>query len=218
MIVRVTLTGISRNGRDTVLYTLCWDCAKATDGGCTWSEKHEPVDGWDADETGNGYMVGRCPEFERITWGYGFYRTWDEYIDTIERRREKHMNKLFIIGNLTKDPELRATQDGTKVCGFTVAVNRPKSTRNPDPGAEFFNCNAWRTQGETCAKYLTKGSKVAVTGRVSLRTWAKEDRSGASLEVLVDEIEFLPTRKPDATAPVDPESGFQQVDPDGLPF
>lgn len=128
------------------------------------------------------------------------------------------MNNLTIIGNLTKDPELRSTQDGTRVCGFTVAVNRPKTRTTPDPGADFFNCNAWRGLGETCATYLTKGSKVAVTGRVSLRTWQKENKNGASLEVLVDDVEFLPSRKPDTTAPVDPDSGMVQVDPDGLPF
>ena len=200
------------------MFTLCWDCRKATTSECSWSDNHEPVEGWDADETGNGYMVGRCPEFDRVTWGYGFYRTREEYFDVLNRRREKTMNKLFIIGNLTKDPELRSTQEGTPVCGFTVAVNRTKSTRNPDPGADFFNCNAWRGLGETCAKYLEKGSKVAVTGKVSIRTWEKDGKHGASLEVLVDDIEFLPNRKPDATAPVDPDSGMVQVDPDGLPF
>ena len=127
------------------------------------------------------------------------------------------MNSLTIIGNLTKNPELRSTNDGVNVCGFTVAVNRPKSRKdreeNTDPGADFFNVSAWRQKGEVCAKYLTKGSKVAVTGRVSLRTWEKDGKHGASLEVLADDVEFLSGR----SNPVDP-SGMEIVETDDLPY
>lgn len=128
------------------------------------------------------------------------------------------MNKITIIGNLTKTPELRSTQDGTPVCGFTVAVNRPKSKTNPEPGADFFNVNAWRGLGENCAKYLEKGRKVAVTGRVSLRTWEKDGKHGASLEVLAEDVEFLSSRTDAPAVQTDPQSGFQQVEPDDLPY
>ena len=132
------------------------------------------------------------------------------------------MNKITIIGNLTKAPELRSTQDGTPVCGFTVAVNRQKTRNNPEPGADFFNVNAWRGLGENCAKYLDKGRKVAVSGRISLRTWEKDGKHGASLEVLAEDVEFLSSRTADATtapAPqIDPESGFAVVEPDDLPY
>ena len=128
------------------------------------------------------------------------------------------MNSIMIIGNLTKNPELRSTTDGTSVCGFTVAVNRPKTRsdreNNTDPGADFFNVNAWRQKGEVCAKYLQKGSKVAVTGRISLRTWEKDGKHGASLEVTADEVEFLSGR----SNPVDEKTGYEVVDPDGLPY
>lgn len=123
------------------------------------------------------------------------------------------MNKLTIIGNLVKDPELRSTKDGTNVCGFTVAVNRPKTKGNPDPGADFFNVTAWREKGELCAKYLTKGSKVCVVGKVALRTWETETKHGASLEVNAEEVEFLSGR----SNPVDP-SGMERVEPDDLPY
>ena len=132
------------------------------------------------------------------------------------------MNKITIIGNLTKAPELRSTQDGTPVCGFTVAVNRQKTKNNPEPGADFFNVNAWRGLGENCAKYLDKGRKVAVSGRISLRTWEKDGKHGASLEVLAEDVEFLTSRTADAPtahAPqIDPESGFAVVEPDDLPY
>ena len=120
------------------------------------------------------------------------------------------MNSLTIIGNLTKAPELRHTQDGTAVCGFTVAVNRKKTQNNPEPGADYFNVNAWRGLGENCHKYLEKGRKVCVMGRVSVRTWEKDGRHGASLEVLADDVEFL---SPKTEQPaVDAETAFTVVD------
>ena len=131
------------------------------------------------------------------------------------------MNKLTIIGNLTKEPELRHTQDGVPVCGFTVAVNRPRTQKTPDPGADYFNINAWRGLGENCARFLDKGKKVAVTGKISLRTWEKDGKHGASLEVLAEDVEFLSHRVSDAeapTPPVDAQSGMTQVETDELPF
>ena len=128
------------------------------------------------------------------------------------------MNKITIIGNLTKNPELRSTQDGTPVCGFTVAVNRTKTKNNPDPGADYFNVNAWRGLGENCAKYLEKGRKVCVVGRVSLRTWEKEDKHGASLEVLAEDVEFLTSRNVEPSTTVDTASGMAIVEPDDLPY
>lgn len=71
------------------------------------------------------------------------------------------MNKLIIIGNLTRDPELRTTQDGTAVCNFTVAVNRKVRT-DGHPEADYFRVTAWRTLGENCAKYLSKGKRCAL--------------------------------------------------------
>lgn len=128
------------------------------------------------------------------------------------------MNKITIIGNLTKAPELRSTQAGVNVCGFTVAVNRPKTANNPEPGADYFNVNAWRTLGENCAKFLEKGKKVCIVGRVSLRTWEKDGKHGASLEVLADEVEFISPRVSDPATPVDPASGMLVVNTDELPY
>ena len=135
------------------------------------------------------------------------------------------MNKLTIIGNLTKDPELRTTKDGIPVCSFTVAVNRPKRNNNTnEPEADFFNVTAWRERGEICAKFLEKGKKVCVIGRVSVRTWETETKHGASLEVLAEEVEFLSTRVSDtanevpAPAPVDAQTKMPIVETDDLPF
>lgn len=135
------------------------------------------------------------------------------------------MNKLTIIGNLTKAPELRHTQSGTPVCGFTVAVNRRKTQNNQDPGADFFNVSAWNALAEVCAKFLEKGKRVCVVGRVSVRTWETQDgKHGASLEVMAEDLELLSPRVSDAptpaepSTPVDGQSGMAVVDTDELPF
>ena len=103
------------------------------------------------------------------------------------------MNKLYIIGNLTNDPELRTTPNGVSVCTMTVAVNRRFSSANGERQTDFFRVTAWRQRGENCARFLTKGRKVAVIGEVTARAYESKDGSGprASLEVTADEIEFL---------------------------
>lgn len=108
------------------------------------------------------------------------------------------MNKLTIIGNLTRDPELRTTQTGVNVCDFTVAVNRRqrRDQNSQQPEADFFRVTAWREQGENAAKYLAKGKKVCVVGPVSVRTYTGNDGvTRASLEVTADDIEYLTPRQ-----------------------
>ena len=144
------------------------------------------------------------------------------------------MNKLTIIGNLTRDPELRTTSAGVNVCDFTVAVNRRNRNRDAQsnqPEADFFRVSAWRERGELCAKYLAKGRKVCVVGPVSVRTYqANDGTTRASLEVTADEVEFLSSRNdadaaggysaPAADAPsAEPQAaGFTAVETDELPF
>ena len=138
------------------------------------------------------------------------------------------MNKLTIIGNLCDDPVLRSTKDGIPVCGFTVAVSRKltqeQRNKGNQPEADFFNVTAWRGLGEIAAKFLSKGKKVCVIGRISLRTWETDTKHGASLEVLAEDIEFLSPRVSDPEtsvappAPVDKATGFQKVETDDLPF
>ena len=143
------------------------------------------------------------------------------------------MNKLTIIGNLTRDPELRTTSAGINVCDFTVAVNRRqrKDAQNGQPDADFFRVSAWRERGELCAKYLANGRKVCVIGPVSVRTYTGNDGvMRASLEVTADEVEFLSSRNdaeaaggyaaPAAEAPsAEPAAAaFTAVETDELPF
>lgn len=87
------------------------------------------------------------------------------------------MNKVFLIGNLTKDPEMRSTQSGVAVCNFTIAVNRRFKNANGKQETDFLNVIAWRQLAELCGKYLVKGRKVAVTGSIQTRTYEAKDGS-----------------------------------------
>lgn len=133
------------------------------------------------------------------------------------------MNKLILIGNLTRDPELRTTPQGISVCDFTIAVNRRGGQQNE---ADFFRITAWRQLGENCAKYLAKGRKVFVSGPVSARVYQANDGSSrVSLEVTADDVEFLspkseaPNSAPNyPQAPTAQNSGFTAVETEDLPF
>ena len=127
------------------------------------------------------------------------------------------MNKLTIIGNLTRDPETRVPQSGSPLCSFTAAVNR----RGQDDKADFFRVSAWNKTGETCQKYLAKGRKVAVTGPVSVSTYTGQDgKVYANLEVMAQDVEFLtPKGEQTAPAPAAPANdGYQEVADDDLTF
>ena len=141
------------------------------------------------------------------------------------------MNKLTIIGNLTRDPELRTTSAGINVCDFTVAVNRRarRDVQSGQPEADFFRVSAWRQLGENCAKFLAKGRKVCVVGPVSVRTYqANDGTTRASLEVTAEDVEFLSARNdgeagaysaPAAAPAAEPQAaGFTAVETDELPF
>lgn len=130
------------------------------------------------------------------------------------------MNKLTIIGNLTRDPELRTTSSGVSVCSFTVAVNRRNRNQNGQAEADFFRVSAWRERGETCAKYLTKGKKVCVIGPVSVKTYqANDGTTKASLEVTADDVEFLSARDQENAPEIDQQSGYVKANVDDeLPF
>lgn len=123
------------------------------------------------------------------------------------------MNRLFIIGNCTKDPELRVTPSGKHVCVISVAVNRRKKAENQQENTEYFRVTAWDGLGENCAKYLTKGKKVAVVGSVSAHSYSNnKGEPCASLEVLASEVEFIGSRQDAPAANIDSASGMQKID------
>lgn len=128
------------------------------------------------------------------------------------------MNKLTIIGNLTKDPELRTTSSKKNVCSFDVAVNRRKS-RDEQEETDYFRVVAWQSLGELCARYLKKGAKVYVVGRVELVQREHEGKHYANMQLTAEDVEFLSTKKKEDGAPrYDKKSGMQEVQPDDLPY
>lgn len=151
------------------------------------------------------------------------------------------MNKVFLIGNLVRDPEVRATQSGISVCNFTVAVNRRFKKENGEQETDFLNVIAWRQLAELCGKYLAKGRKVAVTGSIQTRQYeAKDGSKRTAWDIVADEVEFLTTQNQQGSTQSAPGSyttaaskdsgtayapqphndfgGFTQVDDEELPF
>ncbi len=104
------------------------------------------------------------------------------------------MNRVFLIGNLTRDPELTETSSGVAICRFSIAVNR-NYTSGGERQTDFFNCTAWRGLGENVARYAKKGNKVAVMGSVELRNY--EDSQGVkrtAVDISCNDVEFLTPR------------------------
>ncbi len=109
------------------------------------------------------------------------------------------MNKVILMGRLTKDPELRQSQNGISVARFTIAVNR-RFAKDGQQQADFINCVAWRQTGEFIAKYFEKGSMIAVTGSIQTRTWDGNDgKKQYATEVIVDEAYFTGSKSENST-------------------
>ena len=114
------------------------------------------------------------------------------------------MNKVFLIGNLTRDPELRETPSGVAMCRFAIAVSRPTTSPDGERQTDFFECTAWRGLAETIARFTKKGNKVAVVGSVQIRNY--EDNQGVKrtvVDVIVQDCEFL--------TPKNSSEGFDDV-------
>ena len=114
------------------------------------------------------------------------------------------MNKIFITGRLTKDPEIKTLDSGTKLSRFCVAVNR-RAKNGEHPEADFFWCQAWEKVAELIGKYCHKGDKVGIVGRV--QTGKYQDSEGVNhdrFEIVVEEIEFLSEKRSDNAAPSEP--------------
>lgn len=102
------------------------------------------------------------------------------------------MNKVILVGNLTRDPELTETPSGIAVCRFAIAVSRDYANSEGNRETDFFNITVWRGRAENCGRYLKKGNKVAIVG--SLQTRSYEDKDGIKrnvTDVVASEVEFL---------------------------
>ena len=141
------------------------------------------------------------------------------------------MNKVVLIGNLTRDPELQTTNGGVSVCRFALAVTRRFANSDGERDADFINITVWRNLAETCHKYLKKGSKCAIIGRIQTSSYDAPDGSKRyTTDVVADEVEFINSSRNGAdegegasyTAPKAPAkketAELQEIDDDSLPF
>ena len=115
-----------------------------------------------------------------------------------------NFNKVFLMGNLTRDPELKFTAGGAAICTFDIAVNREwkdKSSGEKKKEVGYFRINVWGATGENCSKFLAKGRPVFVEGRLQHRTWTTEDgQKRSAVDVVADTVQFM-GGKPDADRP-----------------
>ncbi len=142
------------------------------------------------------------------------------------------MNKVILVGNLTKDPELITTNNGVSLCRFTLAVGRRFASSDGEREADFINIVVWRGQADNCYKYLKKGSKAGVVGSIQTRAYDGNDGTRRyATEVVADEVEFLSSRGASnsediapmpagskSTGKSDTVSKFEPIDDDNLPF
>ena len=133
------------------------------------------------------------------------------------------MNKVILIGNLTKDPELSTTNSGINYCRFTLAVPKRFSNQG-ERDAEFINIVVWRVQADNCHKYLKKGSKACVVGSLQTRSYDAQDGSKRYVtEVVAEEVEFLSTKNSTDNTSANTSSDsdaseLQPIEDDTLPF
>lgn len=128
------------------------------------------------------------------------------------------MNKVFMIGNLSKDVDLRTTQSGKAVASFTIAVNRRFKNQAGEAVTDFFPVAVWGQLAEVCGRYLAKGKKVAVVGELQTRSY--DDKQGVKryvTEIVADEVEFLSPKETGAE-PQEPAAGFIDIQDEQLPF
>ena len=104
-------------------------------------------------------------------------------------------NHIVLVGRLVADPELRQTQDGTQVCSFRIAVDRPKRRDATDKQTDFFGVSVWRQRAEIAAKYLQKGKSVLVSGRLQIREYTDRDNNKrTAVDVTADDFQFMDSR------------------------
>lgn len=136
------------------------------------------------------------------------------------------LNKIVIMGRLTRDPELRRTQSGTPVTGFSLAVDRDFKSQSGDKETDFIDVVAWRQTAEFVARYFAKGDPIAVTGRIQSRAYqAKDGSRRTAVEIAAESVYFAGGSKQrdavkPAGRPIDVSAaGFDEVDEDGdIPF
>ena len=128
------------------------------------------------------------------------------------------MNRVVLMGRMTKDPEMRQTQSGVSVCRFTLAVNR-RFAKEGQMTADFINCTAWRQQADFISKYFQKGNMIAVVGSIQTSTWEGQDgKKQYSTDILVDEAYFTGSKTEGTTIAQSQTESSDFGDMEGMGF
>lgn len=136
------------------------------------------------------------------------------------------MNKVILVGRLTRDPELCNTPSGISCCTFTVACDRRYADQSGNRQADFLNCVAWRERAEFVAKYFAKGRRIGLEGSIQTRSYEKDGQNRTATEILVNSVEFVenkpqPQTQPESAiyhTPEPPSDVWQSVPEEKLPF
>lgn len=132
------------------------------------------------------------------------------------------MNKVILAGRLTKDPEFQNTSNGISNCNFRLAVNRNFVNTNGERDADYFNISTWKGIAENCHKYLKKGDKISVVGRLQSNIYEKDGKNQYAVNVVAEEVEFLQTKNENKTENNGKKSNIVQkltpIKDEDLPF
>ena len=135
------------------------------------------------------------------------------------------LNRIIVMGRMTRDPELRRTNSGTAVASFTVAVDRDFKSQSGEKETDFIDVVAWRNIAEFASKYFSKGRMAVVEGRLQIRDWTDKDgNKRRSAEIVADSVYFGDSKRDggdtvQSEPQSEPQSGFSEVEDDGdLPF
>ena len=129
------------------------------------------------------------------------------------------MNKCELVGRLTKEPELKATQNDVAYCNFTLAVDRRFKDANGQKQADFINCIAWKQTAHFIKKYFHKGNRIGICGSIQTRTYEKDGQKVFITEVLAEEAEFVENTNQANTTTTQQDSVYvEPAENAGLPF
>lgn len=127
------------------------------------------------------------------------------------------INRVVLVGRLTKDPDLRYTPNGVAVCTFTLAVNRPFTNQQGDRDADFINCVAWRGTAENLANYQKKGNLIGIDGRIQTRSYEGNDGKRRYVtEVIAESVQFLEPKKDEITKQQSQQKSRMTGEPDSF--
>ena len=129
------------------------------------------------------------------------------------------LNRIIVMGRMTRDPELRRTNSGTAAASFTVAVDRDFKSQSGEKETDFIDVVAWRNTAEFVSKYFSKGRMAVVEGRLQIRDWTDKDgNKRRTAEIVADSVYFGDSKR-DGGETVEPKGGFSEIEDDGdLPF